>query len=123
MHVARWFTRSLSARYVLFPLYFVQWLAIIFVPMMAFVTPFYGTLVVLVLVGFFILLSKQSPMLLALSLVSLYFGYITLVQQIPQQIGYERCFEFNVSYPGNRRYHNCVASLQVSDYVSEMLRP
>ena len=98
----------------------LQWVAIFF---LSFSKPLYTIVFVPLLIVVFLYLSRKSKLLIALCCVSLYLGYGALFQELPKTISFNKCFEFNVSYPGTKKYNECVRSLTRSDYLSEIFKP
>jgi hypothetical protein len=98
----------------------VQWMAIFMLTVAA--KPLYIVIFVPLLVGVLGYLSRKSKLLLALCCVSFYLGYVALFQEVPKNIGFNKCFKYGISYPGTREYSECVTSLKQSDYVSEIFK-
>ena len=98
----------------------LQWVAIF---LLSFSKPLYTIVFVPLLIVVFLYLSRKSKLLIALCCVSLYLGYGALFQELPKTISFNKCFEFNVSYPGTKKYNECVRSLTRSDYLSEIFKP
>jgi hypothetical protein len=98
----------------------IQWIAIFILAMAA--KPFYILILVPLLIGVSLYLSRKSKLLLALCCVSLYLGYVALFQEAPKNISFNKCFKFNVSYPGTKEYDQCVNSLTSADYRAEFFK-
>jgi len=98
----------------------VQWVAIFLLT--AAPKPLYTVIFVPLLIGVFLYLSRKSKLLLALCCVSLYMGYVALFQEVPKTASFNKCFKFNVSYPGTKEYDQCVTTLKQSDYVNEIFK-
>ena len=98
----------------------VQWLAIFLLT--GATKPLYTVIFVPLLIGVLLYLSRKSRLLLALSCISLFLGYVALFQEVPKTASFNKCFKFNVSYPGTKEYAQCVKSLTVNDYVTEIFK-
>ncbi len=115
------FSKKLTKHsYYTFVLLVLQWIAIFLLAVAA--KPFYIVTIVPVLIGVVLYLSRESKLLLALSCVSLYLGYVALFQEMPKTASFNKCFEFNISYPGTDKYEKCVKSLTTSDYAAEIFK-